>query len=95
MGSPIQMNYDANYVGNLKYSYNHIKTVKMKLMKFILITLLTFFFFLLLFTAAPTAYGDSQVKGRIGAVAAGLCHSHSDMGSEPPLRPRPQLTAMP
>ena len=27
--------------------------------------------------ATPAAYGGSQARGRIGALAAGLCHSHS------------------
>ena len=31
-----------------------------------------FGFFLFLFRAAPAAFGDSQAKGQIGAVAAGL-----------------------
>ena len=35
------------------------------------------------FRAAPVAYGDSQVRGGIGATAVGLCHSHSNAGSEP------------
>ena len=37
----------------------------------------------------------SRARGRIGAVAAGLHHSHSNAGSEPRLRPTPQLTATP
>ena len=45
--------------------------------------------------AAPTAYGRSQTRGLIGAVAASLCHSHSNTGSELRLQPTPQLTAMP
>ena len=42
-----------------------------------------FFFFssFLLFRAVPTAYGGSQAGGQIGAVAADLHHSHSNMGS--------------
>ena len=48
-----------------------------------------------LFRAAPEAYGSSQSKAQIGAVAAGLCHSHSNVGSKPRLRPTPQLTEMP
>ena len=36
--------------------------------------------------AAPMAYGISQAKGLIGAVAAGLRQSHSNMGSEPRLQ---------
>jgi len=29
------------------------------------------------------AYGGSQARGLIRATAAGLCHSHSNAGSEP------------
>ena len=39
------------------------------------------------------AYVASQAKGWIGAVAACLHHSPNNMGSEPHLRPIPQLTA--
>ena len=45
--------------------------------------------------AAPAARGDSQARGPIGTVAAGLCQSHSSTGFEPHLRPTPQLMAMP
>ena len=48
------------------------------------------FFFL---RATPMANGGSQARGLIGAIAAGLCHSHSNTGSKPRLRPTPQLTA--
>ena len=41
------------------------------------------------------ADGGSQARGRIGAVAAGLCQSHSNSGSKPGLRPTPQLMATP
>ena len=54
--------------------------------------LLSFLFFFL-FMDTPAAYGSSQAKGQIGAAAAGLRHSHSHTGSEPRLRPTPQLTA--
>ena len=37
--------------------------------------------------------GGSQARGKIGATAAGLYHSHSSIGSEPHLQPTPQLTA--
>ena len=47
------------------------------------------------FRAKPTAYEGSQARGQIGATAAGLGHSHSNTGSEPHLRPTPQLMAMP
>ena len=45
--------------------------------------------------AAPTACGDSQAKGPVGAVAASLRQSHSNAGSELRLQPTPQLTATP
>ena len=41
------------------------------------------------------AYVDSQARDLIGTAAAGLDHSHSNMGSEPHLQPTSQLTAMP
>ena len=47
--------------------------------------------FLVLLRAAPASYGSSQTRGRIGAAAAGLCHSNVE--SEPCLWPTPQLTA--
>jgi len=47
------------------------------------------------FRATPAAYGGSQARGLIGAAATGLHHSHSNAGSEPRLRPTPQLMAMP
>ena len=56
-----------------------------------------FFFFGLFFflKAAPAAYGGSQARGRIGAVAASLHCSHSNARSKPHLRPTPQLRATP
>ena len=45
-----------------------------------------FFVFLLFLWAAPTAYGGSQARGRIGAVATSLRQSHSNAGSEPRLQ---------
>ena len=43
------------------------------------------------------AYGNSQARGQIGATAkaAGLCHNHSNVGSEPHLQPTPQLMVTP
>ena len=53
-----------------------------------------FYFCLFAFSwAAPTAYGGSQTRGRIGAAAAGLHKSHSNSGSEPHLQPTPRLMA--
>ena len=51
----------------------------------------SFFFFFGLFGATPMAYGNSQARGQIGAVAAGLHHSHSNAGSVSHLQPIPQL----
>ena len=59
---------------------------------------LFFFFFLSFFAfsrASPVAYGGSQARGRIRAVAAGLHQSHSNSGSELHLQPTPQLKATP
>ena len=54
-----------------------------------------FFWPFCLFRAIPVAYGDSQAKGPAGAVATGLCHSHSNDGFEPHLRPTTQLMVTP
>ena len=48
-----------------------------------------------LFRATPAVYGRFQARGQIGAIAAGLYHSHSNMESELHLPPIPQLTAAP
>ena len=50
------------------------------------------FNFFFLFRTPPTAYGRSQARGRIGAVADSLRHGHSNTRSEPHLRPTPQLS---
>ena len=55
---------------------------------------LFFFFVFSVFRAAPAAYGGSQARGLIGAVAADLHQRHSNTGSEPCLRPISQLWAM-
>ena len=54
-----------------------------------------FYFSFVFFGAAPMTNGDSQTRGQIGAIAAGLYHSHNNMGSKPCLQTTPQLTAMP
>ena len=54
------------------------------------------FFCLFAFSrAAPAAYGGSQARGLIEAVATGLHHSHNNAGSKPHLKPTSQLRAMP
>ena len=55
-----------------------------------------FFLFFCLFSffrASPTAYGVSQARGLIGAVAAGLHYRHSNSRSKLYLQPTPQLMA--
>ena len=47
-----------------------------------------------LFRATPSAYGSSQSKGGIGAIALSLLYSHRNAGSELHLRPTPQLCVM-
>ena len=60
---------------------------------------LVFFFLFVCFLPflgpLPWQYGGSQARGPVGAVATGLHQSHSNAGSEPRLRPTPQLTAAP
>ena len=41
------------------------------------------------------AYGGSQARGQIKAIAASLHHNHSNAGSKPHLRPTQQLTETP
>ena len=61
--------------------------------KYLYLFIYFFFFVFCPFRAIPTAYGGSQARGLIKAVAAGLYHSHSNTGFELRLRPTPQLTA--
>ena len=57
--------------------------------------ILFYLFYFCLFRATPVAHGSSQARSQIGAVAAGLHHSHSNARSEPCLRPTLQLMATP
>ena len=50
-------------------------------------------FFVAVFLAALAAYGGSQARGTIRAVAASLHHSHA--GAELHLQPTSQLTVKP
>ena len=45
--------------------------------------------------ATLVVYGGSQARGQIGAIAAGLCHSHSNATSKLHLQPIPELTTKP
>ena len=75
---------------------------RLKMINFMLCVCIFFPFFLFLFffffafgRPAPKAHGSSQPRGPIGAVAAGLSHSHSNARSKLCLQPTPKLTAMP
>ena len=50
--------------------------------------------FAISWATASVAYGVSQARGLIGAVATSLRQSHSNEGSEPHLETTPQFTAM-
>ena len=52
-------------------------------------------FFLFLSFATPVAYGSSQAKGRMGAMATGLHHSHRNARSELHLQTTSLLVATP
>ena len=52
-------------------------------------------FLFLLFRVASAVYGSSKAWGPIGAAAAGLHHSHSNLGSKLHLSPMLQLVATP
>ena len=53
------------------------------------------FVFFCHFRATPMAYGGSQARGPIRAVATSLHHSHSHAPPEPCLQPASQLPPMP
>jgi len=54
-----------------------------------------FYLFFAFSRAAPAAYGGSQARGSIRAVATGLRQGHSNARSELHLRPTLQLMATP
>jgi len=60
-----------------------------------IVTTFLFVFAFVFSRAAPVAYGGSQARGQITAIAAGLYHSHSNARSKAHLQPTPQLKAMP
>ena len=54
-----------------------------------------FYFLFFSFRAKAMAYGGSQARSQIGAVAADLYHSHINARSKQHLQPTPQLKATP
>ena len=62
------------------FTFEYLQTVNKNIwIEFLVIFF--FFFWSVPFRAAPTAYGDSQARDQIGAVAAGLHHGHSNATS--------------
>ena len=59
---------------------------------FIIFFVCLFVLFFCLFRATPVVYGGSQARSPIGAVATGLCQSHSNARSKPAYA---RATAMP
>ena len=45
--------------------------------------------------AEPVAYGSSPARDQTGAATVGLGNNHGNVGSEPLLRPTPQLATTP
>ena len=76
-------------------SYMSAREVLIEIQVCLFVCLFVYFCLFAISWAAPAAYGGSQARGRIGAVATGLHQSHSNAGSEPRLQPTPQLTATP
>ena len=60
--------------------------------KEIQVSVIFLLFLCVCFRAEPAAYGGSQARGQIGAVAAGQCHINTKFKC---LRPTPQLSATP
>jgi len=78
-----------------EYLYTHYRSSAISI-SFLFLFFFFFFFFLFAISwAAPSAYGGSQARGHIGAVATSLRQSHSSVGSKLRLQPTPQLTATP
>ena len=75
------LNNNSCRLESKKWSFNSDKEIIQKCLRIGPKPLRLSFFFCL-FRVAPAAYGGSQARGQIGAVAAGRCHSHSNAGSE-------------
>ena len=73
----------------------HTLVVRLKILQPFSFFLFFFFCLFAISWAAPAAYGGSQARGLIGAIAAGLRQSHSNAESELHRQPTPQLTATP
>ena len=77
--------YFYNIIHLLTYRYI-ILLIQMGILLLTLLYILFIYFFVFgLFRAKPAAYGGSQARGPIRAVAVGLRQSHSKARSEPHL----------
>ena len=85
------------FINSLMLFSHTSKLKKLKYVKlfFTVVCMVLFCFVLFLIRTAFAAYGGSQARGHVRAIAAGLHHSHSNTGSRLHLRPTPQLMAMP
>uniref|UniRef100_A0A4X1T1B1 Microtubule-associated protein RP/EB family member 1 n=1 Tax=Sus scrofa TaxID=9823 RepID=A0A4X1T1B1_PIG len=75
-----QAKLEHEYIQNFKILQAGFK--RMGVVSFLFLSFV-FFCLFVCFKAAPAAYGGSQARGLIRAVAAGLHHSLSSVGSEP------------
>ena len=92
-----QEQFTERYLLPLSRLFAILLSLKCKTSHFPFSDLSLFFYFchFAISWAALAAYGGSQARGLIGAVATGLRQSHSNVGSEPSLQPTPQLLATP
>ena len=84
------MNIGSYFIG---LSNNLVLTILFIWIFILFYFILIFFVFLPFLGPLPMAYGGSQARGLIKAVATSLHQSNSNAGSKPHLRPTPQLTA--
>ena len=91
---PIRRGYDFKFrlelLEEISFAFAQIEYLNLSL-RFVFYLFVCF----LLLGAVLAVHGGSQARGPIGVVAAGLHQSHSNVGSEPSLRPTPRLPATP
>ena len=88
-GIPSNLPTAGNAVVNAKSQKWRVANWLPRILLYFIVTI----FFFVFSGAPPAAYVRSQARGRMGAVAAGLHHSYSRVGSDQCLRSTPQLSA--
>ena len=84
MKIPHTLSYPCLFSCLERESFSCIKTLPIQFAHSLGICMcLSYFLFVCFYTAVPAAYGHSQARGRIGAAAASIRHSHSNARSEP------------